>query len=327
MPTTQRLAPATASDGVVAQRDGLPPQDRRPQRLSPPEGVTDRIVWRYAAPIATLHLLALSVCLPWLFTWTGVVLLIAGTYLYGGLGLNLAYHRLLTHRSFKCPLWLERFFVVVALCCLEDAPGSWVATHRMHHNESDTVPDPHSPLVSFLWSHVGWLVFENREVRCLSAYDRYARDVLRDPFYLRVQRGLLPIWIYLAHALAYLLIGLVAGWMIGGNWLAGVQFGLSLVAWGVILRTVFVWHISWSVNSLTHLYGYRSYETGENSRNNWFVGLVSNGEGWHNNHHSDPASASNRHRWWEFDGIYLFICLLEFLGLATEVIRPRHLRR
>ncbi len=295
--------------------------------LQRPLAVTSRIAWRYAGPIAAIHVLALAVCLPALFSWTGVVLLVVGIYLYGGLGINIAYHRLLAHGSFKCPLWLERFFVIVALCCIEDAPASWVATHRLHHSDTDERADPHSPLVSFFWSHVGWLLVENRDVRCLSAYDRFARDVLRDPFYRRLERTLLPIWIYLAHALLYFLAGLAAGRVLSGHWSGGLQFGLSLVAWGVVLRTVCVWHISWSVNSLTHLYGYRSYETPENSRNNWFVALVSNGEGWHNNHHVDPASASNSHRWWEFDGIYLFIRGLEMVGLATSVVRPRHLRK
>ncbi|MBI3836934.1 MAG: fatty acid desaturase [Planctomycetia bacterium] len=301
---------------------GHPPR----KKLRRPSAVTNRIVWRYAAPIVTLHLLALAVFIPWLFSWTGVVLLVVGIYVYGGLGINIAYHRLLTHRSFKCPLWLERFFVVVAICCLEDAPGSWVATHRLHHNDSDEPTDPHSPLVSFLWSHVGWLLVENRDVRSFSAYERFARDVLRDPFYMRLQRTMLTIWIYVAHAAVYYLAGFAAGWAAGGDLLAGLQFGLSLLVWGAIVRTVCVWHISWSVNSLTHLYGYRSYETGENSRNNWFVALLSNGEGWHNNHHVDPASASNSHHWWEIDPIYGFIRVLEFVGLASDVIRPRHLR-
>lgn len=329
MHVTQLLSPPLSPPGdeVVPRMAGPIEGDLTCTRLARPSAVSSRIVWRYAAPIATLHLLAFAVCLPWLFSWTGVVLCVVGTYLYGGLGINLAYHRLLTHGSFKCPLWLERAMVVVALCCLEDAPASWVATHRQHHNDSDTKPDPHSPLVSFLWSHVGWLLLENREVRCLSAYDRFARDVLRDPFYMRLQRGLLPIWVYLAHAAVYFLVGFPLGWMMAGNWIGGVQFALSIVAWGVILRTVCVWHISWSVNSLTHLYGYRSFETGENSRNNWFVAFVSNGEGWHNNHHGDPASASNSRRWWEIDVTYQFIRALEFCGLATDVIRPRHLRR
>ena len=100
-----------------------------------------------------------------------------------------------------------------------------------------------------------------------------------------------------------------------------------MAVWGVFLRTVIVWHITWSVNSLSHLFGYRNYETGEHSRNNWFVAILTSGEGWHNNHHADPDSASNAHRWWEFDLIYLAIVALERLGLATDVIRPRRVRK
>jgi fatty-acid desaturase len=317
--------PSISSDALLPAASAA--GDRMTGTLERPKAVTSRIVWRYAVPIATMHVLALVVFLPWLFSWTGVVLLVLGIYFYGGVGINIAYHRLLTHGSFKCPLWLERCFVTVALCCMEDAPASWVATHRAHHNDTDAQADPHSPLVSFLWSHMGWLMLENRDVRCISAYERFARDVLRDPFYLKLERTLLPIWIYLAHALLYFLAGLAAGWAMSLGWAGSVQFGASLLAWGVVLRTVFVWHISWSVNSLTHLYGYQSYETGENSRNNWFVALLSSGEGWHNNHHEDPASASNSHRWWEFDAIYLLICGMEKVGLVSNVIRPRHLRR
>jgi stearoyl-CoA desaturase (delta-9 desaturase) len=299
----------------------------RPAALDRPTAVTRRIVWRYAAPIGVLHLLAVAACWGWLFTWTGFALFVGGVYFYGGLGINIAYHRLLTHRSFRCPRWVERFLVVIGLCCLEDAPGSWVATHRLHHNESDKKPDPHSPLVSFLWSHVGWLLVENRDIRCMSAYDRFARDVLRDPFYMRLQRSLLPIWIYLAHALVYFLSGLIIGRGLAGTWSAGLQLALSFLVWGVILRTVCVWHISWTVNSLSHLFGYRTFETRENSRNNWLVALLTSGEGWHNNHHADPASASNCRRWWEIDLMYLVICAMECCGLASEVVRPRHVRQ
>jgi stearoyl-CoA desaturase (delta-9 desaturase) len=313
-----------------AQRGVAAPPSLKPLRLSAlsrPARATSRIAWRYAAPIVALHAMAISCLFPWLFSWTGVMLFIAGVYFYGGLGVNIGYHRLLTHRSFACPLWLERTFTVIAICCLEDAPGSWVTAHRMHHNEADESPDPHSPLVSFLWSHVGWLLVENREVRCAAAYDRYARDVLRDPFYFRLQRTLLPLWIYLAHALLYFAGGLAGGWLATGDAARAFQLGLSAVAWGVILRTVVVWHITWSVNSLTHLFGYRNYETGENSRNNWFVALLTSGEGWHNNHHADAASASNSHRWWELDPMYGVIRALELCGLAHDVIRPRCRRR
>jgi fatty-acid desaturase len=322
-----RAPQPTTATAVTALIDApVPGTVSPPARLERPPSTSRRIAWRYAVPIISIHLLSLACLWPWLFSWTGVVLLAVGIYFYGGLGINIAYHRLLTHRSFQCPRWFERFLVLIGVCCLEDAPGSWVATHRLHHNESDTKPDPHSPLVSFFWSHMGWLLFENREVRSLSAYDRFARDILRDPLYFRLQRSLMPIWVYMAHALLYFLAGLLVGRAIG-DWTTGVQFGLSLLVWGVFLRTVCVWHISWTVNSLSHLFGYRTYETRENSRNNWLVAFLTSGEGWHNNHHADPASASNAHRWWEVDLMYAVIRLFEMCGLATEVVRPRHLRQ
>jgi stearoyl-CoA desaturase (delta-9 desaturase) len=178
-------------------------------------------------------------------------------------------------------------------------------------------------LVNFLWSHIGWLFLENGDVRTSTAFDRYARDILRDPFYMRLQRSMLPLWIYAAHAFLYFCGGLALGCYLSQTWIGGVQLGLSWLVWGCILRTVCVWHISWSVNSLTHVFGYRSFETSDNSRNNWLVAALTSGEGWHNNHHHDPASANNGLRWWEFDLIFVCIQCLELLGLATQVIRPR----
>src|SRR6185503_17069257 len=125
-----------------------------------------------------------------------------------------------------------------------------------------------------------------------------------------------------AHAAVFYLAGFAAGAYTTGL-AAGARFGASLVVWGVVVRTVVVWHITWSINSVTHLWGYRSYETGENSRNNWIVALVSNGEGWHNNHHADQRSAAHGHHWWEFDLTWLTIRFLEAIGLAREVSRPR----
>jgi stearoyl-CoA desaturase (delta-9 desaturase) len=169
---------------------------------------------------------------------------------------------------------------------------------------------------------MGWLLVENRELNNFLTYDRYARDILRDRFYFAFERNLLWVWVNLAQWALYYLTGFTMGWLTGGTLLAGVQFGLSLLVWGVIVRTVAVWHITWSVNSVTHMWGYRNYETDENSRNNWFVALVSNGEGWHNNHHADQRSAAHGHRWYEFDVTWLTILLLERLGLAREVVRP-----
>jgi stearoyl-CoA desaturase (delta-9 desaturase) len=130
------------------------------------------------------------------------------------------------------------------------------------------------------------------------------------------------VWVNLVQWILYFVEGLTVGWM-GGTALDGLQLGASWLVWGVVLRTVAVWHITWSVNSATHLWGYRRYETGENSRNNWLIALLSNGEGWHNNHHADQRSAAHGHRWWEFDVTYLTIVFLEKLGLVRDVVRPQ----
>ncbi len=304
----------------------------RADRLPLPHTVeVGRILWIYAIPIVGIHLLALAACVPWLFSWTGLILMIVGVHVFGQ-GINLCYHRLLTHRSFKVPLWLEHFFVAIALCCMEDTPAHWVATHRFHHSQSDKQPDPHSPLVSFLWSHMGWLFLHNKGTRNYDAYYKYARDVLEDPFYMRLEKNpWLVFAFYLGHALLYFLVGFAVGFFTAGAdaapIVAGLRFGLSLLVWGVLVRTVVVWHITWSVNSLTHLFGYRNYETDEHSTNNWFVALLSVGEGWHNNHHHDQTSASNQHRWWELDLTYYEILALSWVGLAGDVKRPRHLRQ
>jgi stearoyl-CoA desaturase (delta-9 desaturase) len=280
-----------------------------------------KILWPYAISLAVYHLLACFALIPWLFSWTGVALAFAGLYLFGTLGINLCYHRLLTHRGFSCPRWLEHGLALLGVCCLQDTPARWVAVHRLHHQHSDDDPDPHSPLVTFFWGHVGWLLVENRQVNSVLTYDRYARDVLKDRFYFAFERNLLWVWVNLLQWIVFFGSGLAVGWY-RGTLMDGVQFGLSLLVWGVFVRTVAVWHITWSVNSATHLWGYRNYETDENSRNNWLVALVSNGEGWHNNHHADQRSAAHGHRWWEFDVTYLTILLLEKVGLATDVVRP-----
>ncbi len=280
------------------------------------------IVWPYAITVGFYHAVALLAVLPWLFSWTGVALAIAGTYIFGGLGINLGFHRLLTHRGFCCPKWLEYVFVVIGVCCMQDTPGRWIAVHRRHHEQSDRQEDPHSPLAGFMWGHVSWMLLENRDLTRLGIYDRYAKDILRDPFYRRLERTLLYPAIIVASWAIFFLGGFVAGLVAGDSPLLAAQFGASVLVWGVFVRTVMVWHITWSVNSAAHLWGYRTYETGEQSRNNWVVAILSNGEGWHNNHHASPRSARHGHRAWELDLIFGFVQVLEAVGLAWDVVRP-----
>jgi stearoyl-CoA desaturase (delta-9 desaturase) len=312
--------------GTLAAAECLPGEiiAARGERLPLPAATQPvRIAWGYAFSIATLHLLALFACLPWLFSWTGVVLAVAGTPLFGLLGITLCYHRLLTHQGLKCPKWLERTLATFGVCCLQDAPARWVAIHRMHHKHSDESEDPHSPLVTFWWSHVGWLLIEHREHSNVLFFEKYARDVLRDPYYLWLERRLNWLWTYIAHAVLYLVVGVAVGCLLSGFTTEALQFGLSVLVWGVFVRTVANWHITWSVNSVTHMLGYRNYETTDKSRNHWFIALLTHGEGWHNNHHADQRSCAHGHRWWEYDLTYRVILLLEAMGLATDVVHPR----
>ncbi len=277
--------------------------------------------WIALAVVAGIHLAALLALVPWLFSWTGVVLAVAGCYVFGTLGINLGFHRLLTHRSFKCSLLFEHALAVLGVCCLEKTPGQFVATHRAHHQHSDHDEDPHSPLASLFWGHMGWLFEENPQFDNAATYDSYARDVFRDPFYLRLERNFGWLQMYAMHAVLFYLAGFAIGCLKPeGTWIAGVQFGLSLLVWGVFLRTVLVWHITWSVNSFGHVWGYRRYETRGNSRNNVLVALISNGDGWHNNHHADQRAASHGHKWWELDVTYLTLLGFRLCGLAWDLI-------
>ena len=296
-------------------------------RLLVPEAVQLREVrWMYVVPMALVHALALLACWPALYSGWGLAALLVGVIVFGQ-GINLCYHRLLTHRSFATPRWFEHGLVIFALCSLEDTPIRWVTTHRVHHLHSDERPDPHSPLVTFLWGHMGWLMFKNPQAQSLEAYQKYSSDLLRDRFYRKLEsKPWITLVIYVAHLLLLGLVGAAIGWATTGDRSEALRLGLSVLVWGGLLRTVAVWHITWSVNSLSHLFGYRNYDTPDDSTNNWLVGLIASGEGWHNNHHHDPTAASVWRRWWEFDLTYVVIVLLSWVGLAREIVPPREVR-
>ena len=302
-----------------------PPKPRRHRITRPDTTWPSRIIWGYVIAVVLFHLLLPLAFVPWLFSWTGVILVPLGNYIFCSLGIGAGYHRLLTHRSYSCPKWLEHTFALLGVCCLQDSPARWVAIHRLHHQHSDEPPDPHSPAVSWFWGHVGWLFVENRQLSKMATYERYARDILQDPFYLRMERNLFWVWVYVIQAALFYLVGMTIGWITSGSYLGGVQFGLSLVLWGVIFRTLFTWHVTWGVNSAAHLWGYRNYNTPENSRNNFLIALATNGDGWHNNHHAQPrAAAHGFHRWWELDVTYLTLRLLSLVGLVWDIVPVRH---
>ena len=268
------------------------------------------------------HSLALLALFPWFFSWTGVALLAAGMYVFGVLGINLGFHRLLAHRSFSCPLWLEHSLAFLGTCCLQFSPAFWVAVHRRHHRFADEERDPHSPLKSFFWAHFGWLLVRTPDMRPGVMTERYAKDLMRDPFYAMIERRKNWMKITFLSWVAFFILGFVGELLAGGTLDQAFQLGASLFIWAGALRTVLVWHTTWSVNSVTHVWGYRNYETPDRSRNNPIIGLLAAGEGWHNNHHAAPTSARHGHKWWEVDLAWMTIRVLMAFGLATEVILP-----
>ncbi|MEO8496208.1 MAG: fatty acid desaturase [Planctomycetota bacterium] len=280
-----------------------------------------RIYRHFVFSLVVIHLLASLALVPWFFSWAGMWTFLVGFNLFGYLGINVCYHRLLTHRSFMVPKWLEYCLAIIGICCLQDSPARWVAIHRMHHQHSDKESDPHSPRVGLFWGHLGWLVVKNDDHDNASRFEHYARDILRDPFYFWMERNLRWVSIYAAHAVLFYLVGLAIGWTMTSDWRVGNQLGSSLLIWGVFLRTVVVWHITWMVNSIGHVFGYQNYETGDSSRNNVLCAMLAGGDGWHNNHHAYPRSAAHGHKWWEFDMTYRIIRLLEVLGLAKNVVK------
>jgi len=307
-----------------APAESIPHEPAVPTSLELPAEVQPlRIAWGYTTSIIGIHVLSLLALSPWYFSWTGVILGFLGLPGYGLLGITLCYHRMLTHQGLVCPKWLEHTLAIIGVCNLQDTPARWVAIHRLHHRYADRRPDPHSPLVNFFWSHMGWVMVEHREHSTVMVFEKYARDVLRDRFYLALERNLAWFWVYAAHALAYVVIGTAVGRLLFGDWGRAVQFGGSLLVWGVFVRTVVAWHCTWSVNSFTHILGYRNYNTHDDSRNHWLVAIVAHGEGWHNNHHADQRAAAHGHRWWEYDLTWVVIRLLEMVGLARHVVRPR----
>jgi fatty-acid desaturase len=215
-------------------------------------------------------------------------------------GIGMGYHRLLTHRSYKVPKFIEYFLAVCGTLTLEGGPIFWVGTHRIHHQKSDQDGDPHSPRDGAWWSHMLWIVFGEGNHNNTALMSRYAPDLGRDKFY---------VWLNTWHWVPLTVLGLI---------LAAIG-GLPMVLWAIFLRVVVGLHFTWLVNSATHMWGKRRFITRDDSRNNWWVALLTFGEGWHNNHHAHPTSARHGLAWYELDVTWLHIRLLQKLGLAKSV--------
>lgn len=320
------------SDQDTIAKDILVEGERLTNRVPRPAGVTkqSKILWSYLLPVIFFHLLLPLAFLPYFFSWWGLLFLPIGNYIFTSMGIGAGYHRLLTHRGFDCPKWFEYTLATLGVCSFQDSPARWVLVHRVHHQHSDHQPDPHTPHVSGYWSHMGWLFIDNRDLSTAGAYDKYVRDLMRDKYYMWLQRGFNWVGVYFAHAVGFLILGIGVAFLLAEPAVnqtllqARIQFAATFFFWTVIMRTIYTWHVTWAINSAAHMWGYRNYETREDSRNNWLFALLTNGEGWHNNHHADPRSAQHGHRWWEVDITYISLAILEKIGLIKNLARPNN---
>lgn len=263
--------------------------------------------WPVVIWIGVLHLGALAA--PFCFTWKGLGIAAVLSWITGGIGITLGFHRCLTHGSFMTfrPMrWLLAFIGGLAG---EGSAVTWIAVHRKHHAYSDHEGDPHSPRDGFWWSHILWLFPWRGSEYFEKLTQRYAPDLVKDPVMRFLDRTFL-LWHIVLGATLFA-IGYF-GW--------DLDTGISFLVWGMFVRLVYVLHVTWFVNSASHMWGYRNYETTDDSRNLWWVGLLAFGEGWHNNHHAYQRMARHGHRWWELDMTYLTIAAFRKIGLAWSVV-------
>jgi stearoyl-CoA desaturase (delta-9 desaturase) len=241
-------------------------------------------------------------------------------YVLTGFGVTVGFHRLLTHRSFATSPALRGVFAALGSAAIEGPVISWVADHRKHHACSDKEGDPHSPhvdhgsgwrgaLKGFVHAHVGWIFIHTQR----GSKQRFAPDLLRDPVVSFVDRTFF-LWAVLGFLVSFAL-----GWAIGGDLMAG----LTGMLWGGAVRMFVLHHVTYSINSLCHMFGKQDFSTHDESRNLALLALPTFGEAWHNNHHAFPTSASHGLRPWQLDPSALVIRGLEKVGLVWDVVRIR----
>jgi stearoyl-CoA desaturase (delta-9 desaturase) len=297
-------SPAMAADLPAAVKVAMKvKQDLRMGR----EHQQGRINWITTIVMAIFHVGAIAAL--FCFSWKNLAAFMIAYFFAINIGIGVAYHRLLTHRGFRTPKWVEYFVTMCGTMALEGGPIFWVATHRVHHQNSDQEGDPHTPVDGTFWAHAGWILSGRAMHSETALLGRYAPDLTRDPVH---------VWLSKYHWIPITTVGLLQ--IAIGTWATGnFMGGITMMLWGTFLRVVVGLHATWLVNSATHMFGKRRFETRDDSRNNWWVALLTGGEGWHNNHHAHPVSARHGLTWYEMDINYYCIWVLSKLGLAEKI--------
>jgi stearoyl-CoA desaturase (delta-9 desaturase) len=268
---------------------------------------SDKIQWVTMFFVAAFHIMAIGALFT--FSWANLLAFLATWWIAGSWGIGMGYHRLLTHRGFKTSKFIEYFLTFCGTLGLQSGAINWVTTHRIHHGFTETDKDPHSPRNGTYWAHMGWIFRGTAQNQDEATQMRYAPDLMKDKVHVFMSNyyWVTPI---LAAIILFAVGSAVTGTLLGG---------ISMVLWGIFLRQVVGWHSTWLVNSATHLWGSRRFETRDDSRNNALIAAITFGEGWHNNHHAYPRSAKHGLAWYEFDVNWVQIKMLEKLGLAKDV--------
>jgi stearoyl-CoA desaturase (delta-9 desaturase) len=274
---------------------------RKSIKFSPPRPRRN-FNWGNGTFLVLAHLATIAALFFW--SWPAVISAVLLYWVAGSLGIGMGFHRLLTHRGYKVPRLVEYFLVTCGTLAVEGGPVQWVVTHRIHHAHTDRTGDPHTPRDGGWWAHIGWILRGTAQNHDQAVIERYAPDLIKDRYYVWLNRFFYVPLIVLGTLL------LAFG-------------GLEILLWGVFLRLTLALHATWLVNSATHLWGRTRFDTGDDSRNSWWVALLTFGEGWHNNHHAYPSSARHGLRWYEIDFNWLGIRALQLLGIAHSIRRVR----
>mmetsp|Transcript_63493 Transcript_63493/g.204619 ORF Transcript_63493/g.204619 Transcript_63493/m.204619 type:complete len:424 (-) Transcript_63493:305-1576(-) len=218
------------------------------------------------------------------------------------LGITISFHRQLSHQSFKTPKWVEYAWSYLGMIALQGHPIKWVLWHRQHHAVTDKEADVHSPLDGLWWSHMGWEL--QTKDNWIPPLKNTVKDLESQWFYRHVAK-----WYHVySIIIPVALLAKLGGW--------------PMVLWGFFARTVWVWHVTGAVNSVCHVWGFRDWNTDDLSMNNWLIGLLAMGEGWHNNHHAFEQSVRHGLKWWQIDVSWYIIVAMEKLGLAWGLKYP-----
>ncbi len=310
------LPPESQDDVAETEVESSPVADDR--ELLRTAFAKEELTWRSVDPVVVAWIVGMHAGLlaaPFFFDWWAVALCVGLHWATCSIGICLGYHRYLSHRSLKLKAPAEFVSILCGVIAGEGRPLKWAATHRVHHQKSDQDGDPHSPTEGTWWSHILWLFRKQRTAEEEVLIRRYVPELAERPI-LRLFDDHYALWLWGA-GLAIGAVGFVYG-LISPDvspWFGAASFML----WGMCVRMVFAYHSTWFVNSATHLWGYRNYETRDHSKNLWWVAILAYGEGWHNNHHAHPSIAPAGHRWWEFDPTWCAIRFLRAIGQAHDV--------